>query len=121
MTINALQEKREEKREKGTLFMGVQDIHWNTERHVVVIQERIIPLTATEYQLLFPLRGGVPVTYEDLTAIVYKGSVDAKVRVMLDKHIDRIRGKLRGSGVYVYCVLGYGYLLLPEHWPNRCA
>lgn len=89
-------------------------VQWYTDRRVLKIRRRTIELTRTEYRLLYPLREGQPVTYEDLASSVYGCLVDPKVRVMMDKHIDRIRGKLRGSGVYVYCVLGYGYILLSE-------
>ena len=74
----------------------------------------MIVLTATEYRLLYPLRYGTPVTYENLALLTYNYSFDKKVGVMMDKHIDRIRKKLRGTGIYIYCVLGYGYVLLPE-------
>ena len=95
----------------------IKDLQWNTQQHTIIVRHRMITLTATEYRLLFPLRHGVPVTYSDLAYIVYNCTVDEKVRIMMDKHIDRIRGKLRGTGIYVYCVLGYGYLLLPEVLP----
>ncbi len=89
-------------------------IRWETQRHLIFIGERIVPLTPTEYRLLYPLRHGVPVPYSELTYIVYNCTVDEKVRIMMDKHIDRIRNKLQGTGIYVYCVLGYGYALLPS-------
>ena len=89
-------------------------IQWCPERRTLVIKRRMIKLTPTEYQLLNPLRCGHPVTYTRLASSVYGCSVDSKVRTMMDKHIDRIRGKLRGSGMYIYCVLGYGYVLLSE-------
>ena len=92
----------------------VSDIQWDNQRHVISIGETTVALTATEYRLLSPLQHGMPVTYADLARIVYNYHVDEKMRTMMDKHIDRIRGKLRGTGVYVYCVLNYGYLLLPE-------
>ncbi|GCF06786.1 winged helix-turn-helix domain-containing protein [Dictyobacter arantiisoli] len=92
----------------------IKNIQWCNERHKIIIKNTTIELTKTEYRLLFPLRYGVPVTYTDLAFSVYGCHVDDKVRTMMDKHIDRIRGKLRGTGIYVYCVLGYGYLLLPE-------
>ena len=44
--------------------------------------------------------------------------MDEKARLTMDKHVERIRGKLRGTGIYLYCVLGYGYLLLPEVLPD---
>src|SRR5262249_53773598 len=90
------------------------DIQWDSERHFITAGQTIVPLTVTEYRLLFPLRSGKPVTYADLAWMAYRYHVDDRVRSMMDKHIDRIRSKLRGTGFYVYCVLGYGYLLLPE-------
>lgn len=95
---------------------GAKDIRWYGDKHVITIGRRTIKLTTTEYQLLLPLRHGTAVTYTDLAYSVYKCSADDKVRVMMDKHIDRIRGKIRGTGLYLYCVLNYGYLLLPEIW-----
>jgi len=103
----------------GSQEQGVQvsDIVWDSNQHTIRIGTTKVVLTPTEYRLLFPLRYGVPVTYADLAQFVYKYIVDEKMRTMMDKHIDRIRGKLRGTGVYVYCVLNYGYLLLPEILP----
>lgn len=95
--------------------IGVRDVQWDTRRHCIAIDGLQVMLTATEYRLLFPLRHGQPVTYADLARMAYEYKIDDKVRMMMDKHIDRIRGKLRGTGIYVYCVLNYGYLLLPEN------
>jgi hypothetical protein len=92
----------------------VSDIQWETGPHAAIIAGVRVKLTATEFNLLFPLRHGTPVLYEDLATLAYNYSMDDQVRVMMDKHIDRIRGKLRGTGIYIYCVLNYGYLLLPE-------
>ncbi len=89
-------------------------VTWNNERHSLTIGRTTVLLTATEYRLLFPLKHGRPVSYMQLATTMYNRPLDSKVRTMMDKHIDRIRGKLHGSGIYVYCVLGYGYLLLPE-------
>jgi DNA-binding response OmpR family regulator len=94
--------------------LGSESIYWPEQGRTLVIGSRAIDLTRTEYRLLAPLRAGVPVTYAGLASSAYGCLLDAKVRTMLDKHIDRIRGKLRGSGLYIYCILGYGYVLLPE-------
>ena len=94
--------------------MDINNIQWHADRHSITVNGVKVALTATEYRLLFPLRHGTPVTYTDLAFQAYNYRFDDKVRVMMDKHIDRIRGKLRGSGIYIYCVLNYGYLLLPE-------
>ena len=98
--------------------MQISDIEWNAKLHSIRIGHTIITLTVTEYRLLFPMRSGAPVTYANLARMAYSYNVDEKVRVMMDKHIDRIRGKLRGTGIYIYCVLGYGYILLPEALPE---
>lgn len=95
--------------------MDIRDIQWHSERRAVTIKDAIIALTATEYRLLYPLRYGTPVTYENLALLTYNYDIDEKVRAMIDKHIDRIRKKLRGTGIYIYCVLGYGYVMLPEN------
>ena len=92
----------------------VSDILWDDEQRAIIIGGTTVALTATEYRLLYPLRRGVPVTYASLAFEAYNYVVDEKVRIMMDKHIDRIRSKLRGTGIYVYCVLSYGYLLLSE-------
>jgi DNA-binding response OmpR family regulator len=94
--------------------LDMQKIQWCQQRRALLIDNRTISFTRTEYLLFAPLRSGKPITYTDLASSAYGCQLDTKVRVMMDKHIDRIRGKLRGSGVYIYCILGYGYVLLPE-------
>jgi DNA-binding response OmpR family regulator len=92
----------------------LKELQWNAERHIIVVRNRIIPLTEIQYQLLFPLGSGTPLTYTELAARVYQSLPDKQIRMLMDKHIDRIRRKLLGTGIYVYCVIGYGYILLPE-------
>lgn len=92
----------------------IEDIEWDSPRHALIIKGIKITLTKTEYRLLYPLRHGSPLTYQELALIAYNCATDKHTRMMIDKHIDRIRSKLRNSGIYIYCVLGYGYLLLDE-------
>lgn len=92
----------------------IMNLQWNHEQHAVTIGDVTVVVTATEYRLLQPLHNGMPISYEKLAALAYGYTVDDKVRMMMDKHIDRIRYKLRGTGVYIYCVLNYGYILMPE-------
>ena len=95
--------------------LDVNAIHWNIEQRSITVGHFVIRLTSQTYRLLFALRLGTVLTYPVLVQQVYGCTVmDEKMRVTLDKHIDRVRGKLRGTGIYVYCVLGYGYILLPE-------
>ncbi len=92
----------------------LSNIMWDDERHVLRIARTSVTFTKMEYRMLSSLRDGRPVSYVILARLMYGRELDGKVRTMMDKLIDRIRGKLRGTGVYVYCVLGYGYFLLPE-------
>src|SRR6266568_6027168 len=94
-------------------FFHVSDIQWNSQQRNIRIGQTTIRFTPAEFRLLSPLRHGQPVTYGHLALEAYGYTVDRKVREMMDKHIDRIRGKLEGLGVYIYCVLGYGYVLMP--------
>lgn len=88
-------------------------ICWNAQRRIIVVGHVVIGLTPFEYRLLYPLRHGEPVTYASLARTAYNYAVDDNVRMMMDKHIDNIRGKICQAGIYVYCVLNYGYILLP--------
>jgi DNA-binding response OmpR family regulator len=97
---------------------SIKDIVWDTSRHTLIIQGLKVTLTKTEYRLLYPLRYGTPLTYEELARIAYNCSIDRHTRIMIDKHIDRIRYKLRNRGIYIYCILGYGYLLLSDDAKN---
>ena len=99
--------------------MQLNDIQWLCELHAIQAGQTIIPLTKTEFRLLFPLRSGSPLTYAQLAWMVFHSPapVDTSTRSLLDKHIDRIRAKLRGSGFSVYCIKGYGYLFLPNPPP----
>src|SRR5437879_12598061 len=90
--------------------MDVNNIQWHADRHSVTVDGVKIALTATEYRLLFPLRHGTPVTYTDLAFQAYNYRFDDQTRVMMDKHIDRFSGKLRGWGVAINGVLIYAYL-----------
>jgi DNA-binding response OmpR family regulator len=94
--------------------LNMSDIQWNREHRTITIEDITITLTPTQYRLLLPLQYGVPVTYAKLAQIAYNCPVDGKVRMMMDKQIDRIRGKLRGTGLYIYCILSYGYILFDE-------
>jgi DNA-binding response OmpR family regulator len=97
----------------------IEDIHWDTVHHTIVIKRVTIKLTAAEYRILFPLRHGTPMTYAHLAWVTCPGELDEKVRMRMDKRIENIRSKLRGSGISVYCIVCYGYMLLPEPPPEK--
>lgn len=99
--------------------ISVCNVRWNAEQRTITIGDMRVTLTPVQYHLLLPLQRGTPVTYASLARHAYGCAIDRKVRKMIDKHIDRVRDKLRGTGVYIYCVLNYGYVLLTEIMPDE--
>lgn len=95
-------------------------IVWCDQRRTLKIGSRVITLSPLEYQLFVSLRDGEPITYVKMAKQVYHCfSYDRKMRSVIDKHIDRIRGKLLGSGFYIFCIQRYGYVLLASDWMNE--
>ncbi|HTK06192.1 MAG TPA: hypothetical protein VL485_03405 [Ktedonobacteraceae bacterium] len=90
------------------------NIIWDDKHHALKVAHTTVLFTAMEYCIVSSLRHGHPVSYMALAHLIYNRELDGKVRTMMDKHVERIRGKLRGTGIYIYCVLSYGYFLLPE-------
>lgn len=99
--------------------VSVSNVRWNAEQRTLTIGDMTVILTPVQYHLLLPLQHGSPVTYASLARHAYGCAIDKKVRKMIDKHIDRVRDKLRGTGIYIYCVLNYGYVLLTEIMPEE--
>lgn len=97
----------------------VNDIQWNAEQRTILIKDMIIRLTPTQYRLIAPLQYGKPVTYAELAHLTYNCPIDEDVRKTMDKQIDRIRIKLHGTGVYIYCIHKYGYMLINEVLPKE--
>lgn len=94
-------------------------IWWNPELRTIATRDMMVTLTPTECRFLSPLLHGKPVTYTNMARQTYNRALDTKVRKLMDKHIDRIRGKLQGTGAYIYCILNYGYILLDEVSPEE--
>jgi len=108
---------RQGEREQPVLH--AEALRWNSEYNTLTVKTRKIRLTPTEYRLLYSLRQWIPLSYAQLAVLVYNVTDNFdEMRAMIDKHIDRIRGKLRGSGLSVYCVRTYGYMLLPSPPPS---
>jgi DNA-binding response OmpR family regulator len=84
------------------------------KHHALKIANTVVLFTAMEYCILSSLWHGHPVSYKALAHLIYNQELGRKDRTMIDKHVERIRDKLRGTGIYIYCVFSYGYILLPE-------
>jgi DNA-binding response OmpR family regulator len=91
--------------------VGKHMMKCNDRSRVVGVDEEIIHCTVLEYKimkLLLPLEA-----VTDL-ALIHElfGSPDSSAQNSLKKHIEHLREKLKGTGIGISRVQGYGYLLV---------
>ena len=91
--------------------IGAHTIHRNDESRTLLVDKQVVQLTPTEYRLLLLLLQGQPLSDADLAQAAFSRGMDSLVRESLDKHIDKIRGKLEPLGLSVYRLRRYGYIL----------
>src|SRR5713226_7971777 len=82
--------------------IGHHRVQRNDESSVFVVDSLLVRFTPTEYRLLVPLLEGLPVSDIDLVREAFSCKVDTWVREGLDKHIYKIRSKLRPLGLNVH-------------------
>ena len=94
------------------LPIGTHRIHRNDESRILIVDSLMIKFTPIEYRLLLPLLSERAVADASLAREALSCELDRSVQKNLDKHIDKIRGKLQPAGLSVHRVSKYGYLLL---------
>ena len=84
------------------------------EQRVLAIGGAPVRLTPLEYRLMTLLAQwpGAPISFDALSRAAFERDADPEARQALEKHMDRLRSKLRPYGATLPCVMGYGYLLL---------
>jgi DNA-binding response OmpR family regulator len=92
--------------------IGTHHIHRNDENRILVVDSLMIKFTPIEYRLLLSLLSGQVVADSNLAREALSCEMDRGVQKNLDKHIDKIRSKLRLAGLGVHRVSKYGYVLL---------
>lgn len=91
--------------------IGGHTLQRNDETRTLVVDNQVVHFTPTEYRLLLPLLQGQPFSDAELAQAAFFRGIDSLVRESLDKHIDKIRGKLEPLGLSVYRLRRYGYVL----------
>lgn len=89
-------------------------VHRNDAQRLLLINDIPIQFSPLEYRVMLALvtRAGAPVSFETLTrAATWPGEAPCS-RPALQRHIDRIRQKLRVCEMEVRGVSGYGCVLL---------
>ena len=92
--------------------IGKRRIQRNDEARALIVDGMLKRFTPTEYRLLVLLLEGQPIPDADLVKQVSSYQGDSRVRENLDKHIDKLRCKLRTFGLSIHRVTKYGYILL---------
>jgi two-component system phosphate regulon response regulator PhoB len=85
-------------------------LHVDSERHRCFVEEREVPLTAKEFDLLRALmsRPGRVFTREQLLNAVWGSEISVTART-IDTHLKRLREKLGKAGELIETVRGVGY------------
>ncbi|GEM_PF-2026612 len=91
--------------------VGTHTLRRNDETRTLIVDNQIVQFTPTEYRLLLPLLQGRPLSDNELAQAAFSLEIDTLVRESLDKHIDKIRGKLEPLGLSVYRLRRHGYVL----------
>ena len=90
------------------------DIKRNDAQRLLLINDIPIQFSPLEYRVTLALiaRVGAPVSFETLTrAATWPGEASCS-RMALERHIDRVRQKLRVCAIEIRGVTGYGCILL---------
>jgi len=84
------------------------------QHRLLFIRSTPVRFTPLEYGLMqqFVEHFGMPLSYAVLARTAFGRSSTAETRLALEKHIDRLRSKVRPLGLTLPCVTGYGYVLL---------
>ena len=94
--------------------IGTHCIQRNDECRIVVIDGIVIKFTPTQYRLLVLLLEGRPVADAQLLRATLTCGEDSPISRVLEKHIEKIRSKLRLYGLTIHRIAKYGYLLLAD-------
>ncbi len=87
--------------------------------HLLIIDETVVPCTPAEYVLLLPLLDavGTVVPLARLAAMTGQSAQNRQTRRTLTQRISRLRAKLWPFDLDIFCLTGYGYLLLVTAQP----
>lgn len=94
------------------LPIGNHRIQRNDDNRVIIIDSRITKFSPTEYRLLRLLLDGNAVSDVVIARQVFFCEMTASVHENIDKHIDKMRSKLRPLGLNIHRIAKYGYILL---------
>ncbi len=90
------------------------DIRYDDEHCLVIIENRILRFSPTEYKLVHLLLIHGIVTETVLLEALSLQETDNAASRLISKYMNRVRSKIKAHGLRVNCVHDYGYVLLPS-------
>jgi two-component system phosphate regulon response regulator PhoB len=107
--------QRKEPTQESEKIIQIGGLLIDVEKHLVSVNKKSIPLTHTEFKLLFELaqKRGRVYTRETLLDRVWGYTYEGYARTV-DTHIRRLREKLGTMGEYIETIRGVGYRFREE-------
>jgi DNA-binding response OmpR family regulator len=94
------------------LLIENMDIRYDSEHCLVIIENRILRFSPTEYKLIHLLLIHRIVTEAALLEGLSLQHTDAAALKLISKYMSRVRGRVKAYGLQISRVYGYGYMLL---------
>ncbi len=90
------------------------DIKYDDEHNLVIIENRILRFSPTEYKLVHLLLIHGIVTEVALLEELSLQQMDNGASKLISKYVNRVRSKVKVYGLQINRVYSYGYILLPS-------
>ncbi len=90
------------------------DIRYDDEHCLMIIGNRILDFSPTEYKLVHLLLIHDIVTEVALLEGLSLQNTDNTASKLISKYMNRVRSKVKAHGLQVNRIYGYGYILLPS-------
>jgi two-component system phosphate regulon response regulator PhoB len=114
LRVKAILQRKESAQETEKIIQ-IGGLLIDVEKHLVSVNKKSIPLTHTEFKLLFELaqKRGRVYTRDTLLDKVWGYTYEGYARTV-DTHIRRLREKLGALGDYIETIRGVGYRFREE-------
>lgn len=89
------------------------DIKYDDEHNLVIIENRILRFSPTEYKLVHLLLMHGIVTETALLEVLSLQQADNAAPKLISKYMNRVRSKVKAYGLQISRIHNYGYMLLP--------
>lgn len=103
---------------QSTLTIGNSVVKRLDDIRTLLVDNRAIKFTPTEYRLLLHLLEGHPVSDKELFLALFNNRIedDLWARETLKRHLDNVRQKLREHRLKMHIrrIAAFGYILLPD-------